>query len=165
MAIMTEYHQEDLSLPLSKDEFFPNHSEDPKEITHALRLRMLHLTTDIEQLMRHPSFARNLDFLDMVASHIMTLQSLTSSAYRCSELTQETAGLVHNILTCPVLVQYSHQMVSLLEAAKMYRKNRQHKEPLASLLRAYAKYKVYSQPLVNTLKVLAFDLTEEMGNI
>lgn len=158
-------YQEQNALPLPKDEFFSNQFEDPKQICHALKVRILCLISDIEQLMNTPHMADNLDFLDKIAAHIVTLSNLSCSAQACSSSIIEAGILLDNVLTCPVLVKNKGFSLSTLDAAKIYRKNRKNKEPLSILLKSYSDEKEITQSLLNELKLLAFDLPEEKGNI
>lgn len=156
--------QEHNALPLPKDDFFSNESEDPKQVCHALKVRILCFVLDIEQLVNTPQLADHLDFLDTIASHIVTLSTLTCCTGVCSENIIEAGKLIDNILTCNVLVKGQDFALSTLDAAKIYRKNRKNKEPFATLLKSYSDQKEETQTLLNELKLLAFDLNEEKGN-
>ena len=158
-------YQEQNALPLPRDEFFSNQIDDPKQICHAFRTRILCFVTDIEQLIYNPSLADNLDFLDSVASHIVTLSTLSCSTQICSAPMIEAGKLLSNILTCHVLVKNRDFSLSTLDAAKIYRKNRKNKEPFSSLLKSYSEEKESTQSLLNELKLLAHDLNEEKESI
>lgn len=158
-------YQEQNALPLPRNEFFGSQLEDPKQLCQAFKVRILCFITDIEQLMYNPSFADNLDFLDTIANHIVTLSSISSCIHVCSASIIEAGKLLDNILTCNVLVKNYDFSLSTLDAAKIYRKNRKNKEPLSSLLKSYSDNKELTESLLNEMKLLAFDLNEEKGNI
>jgi hypothetical protein len=158
-------YQEQNALPFPKDDFFSSEAEDPKQISRALKMRILCLVTDIEQLIENPDLADHLDFLDAIAAHIVTLNSLSCSTSICHASIIEAGKLIDNLLTCPVLVKNRDFSLSTLDAAKIYRKNRKNKEPLTSLLKSYSEQKETTLSLLNELKLLAFDLNEKTENI
>lgn len=157
--------QEQQALPLSKDEFFPRNPEDPKHVCHTLKVRILSFIADIEELLKNPLLADHLDFLDTIASHLVSLQSSIISVNICSDHVRETGVLVENILRCMVLVQDQDFALSTLDAAKIYRRNRKNSSPLATILKAYPNNRSTTESLLSELKLLVADLTEEKENI
>lgn len=153
------------ALPLPKDDSFPNQAEDPQQICKSLKIQVLNFVADIEQLLDEPLLVSHRDFLDRIASHLVTLQSLIVSTRICSEATQEISVLIDNILRCNVLVKGHEFALSMLDAAKIYRKNKNHVTPLALILQSYLSHKRNVTCLLDELKLLASDLIEEKENI
>jgi|GEM_PF-1638682 len=153
------------ALPLPQDDFFSNSAEDPQQICKTLKLRILSFIADIEHLLEHPHLASDPTFLDKMASHLVTLQSLISSTSVCCTSTKEISQLLENMLRCTIAVQDQEFALSMLDAAKIYRKNKKNLAPLSMILKSYPLCKESASTLVSELKVLASDLIEEKENI
>lgn len=152
------------ALPLPQDDFFSNLSEDPQQICQTLKLRILKFVADIERLMLYPDLAKESHFLDTMASHLVSLQSLITSTSVCSQPIQEISQLLDNMIRCTISIQHQDFALSMLDAAKMYRKNKKHPAPLSTILQAYPLCKESTKTLIAELKILASDLIEEKEN-
>ena len=152
------------SIPLSKEDSFSYESEDPQQLCTYLKKRILHFALDIEHLRQNPLFAENFNFLDQFANNLIALNQLTDCSTVCSETIMETGALIKNILTCSVVIKNHNLEMSTLDAAKLYRKNKNNAAIFSALLKAYTAKNPHIDCLLNELKLLAHDLIEEKEN-
>jgi len=156
---MDNFEQDAASLP--KEDNFSYEGEDPQQVCTYLKNRILHFAIDIEHLRQNPLFAESPNFLDQFANNLIALNQLTECSHSCSPVTIEASSLIKNILTCPVMVKTYDLEMSSLDAAKLYRKNKNNASIFTSLLKAYTNKNPHIDSLLNELKLLAYDLNEE----
>lgn len=134
-------------------------SESPAQICNTLRVRILCLILDIEELLYRRELIHNHSFLAKIASDIVSLNSLSDCSGICSQNIVEAGNIIRCILTCPVKLKNSNKEISTLEAALRYRKDTKYIEVFSKILEAFQEEADETQTLLNELKLLAFDLT------
>lgn len=148
----------------------PSRKESPLErkynesnLSH-LHVRTLALIFDIEQLIEKPHLIDTTYFLDRLATNIVSLYAEINQPNNRAPVF-ENKLLIANILTCNVAIKYRSNRISLLDAASIYRKNKDNKDPLILICESMLQNLTYTRPLLNELKLIAFDFNAEMGNI
>jgi hypothetical protein len=154
---MDNFEQDAASL--SKEDSFSYDEGDPQQVCTYLKNRILHFTLDIEHLRQNPLFVESQNFLEHFANNLIALNQLTECSHNCSATIIEAGVIVKNILTCPVLIKNYDLELSTLDAAKLYRKNKNNASIFISLLKAYTHEDPHIDSLLNELKLLAYDLT------
>lgn len=134
---------------------------DPSEVCNALRVRILCFIMDIEELIHKPETADNPAFLDKLSSDISAMNSLSDCAGSCSRNIKEAGRVINAILTCPIDIKGTSMQITTLDAALKYRENKEFYDIFSTILKAYQEQKEDSKILLNELKILAFDLSEE----
>lgn len=164
-ATYMSHDEQQGALPSKDEHFFSFPLETPKEQILALRNKLITLIQIIEEITYQPLLCDHMDFLDKVASTIMALHQLTLLPSSNQQSLAETKQLISNILSCLLLVPKIPLEISLLDAAKLFRKDRKNKEALTLILKNCSKEQDSAQDLITDLKLLAFDLIEEKENI
>ena len=115
-----------------------------------LYVRTLALIFDIEQMIEKPHMIDTLHFLDRFSTNIVSLFSeATNTNNKTNPPLYENRILIRNILNCPIHLPYRKLEISLLDAATVYRKNKENKEVLIALCESMLKNKIYTRRIIS----------------
>ena len=161
---MKDFQQQGAQPLPSHSQFFQK-TDTPKEQTKDLVSKILSFIEDIDAVTFQPALADQLQFLDKLASDVVSLHQLTLLSTSFSESVTDCRKIVNNILNCKVFLPKFHIEISALDAAKDYRKSKKNKEVLSLICKGFNKDQQHTLILSQELRLLTHDLNAEMENI